>query len=110
MPVQAKRDGKVKSGAGGGGAMGRAGSNRDTVAWRFGPAKIWYDQLGVNEDGSNLNYGLKLKEVLYCLSILPASENLLHVSCCSLCTCRLLQLTRRRRRSKVRMIPQRMHF
>ena len=65
MPVQAKREGKVKSGAGVGGAMGRAGSNRDTVAWRFGPAKIWYDQLGVNEDGSNLNYGLKLKEVLY---------------------------------------------
>lgn len=35
MPDQAKREGKVKSGAGGGGAMGRAGSNRDTVAWRL---------------------------------------------------------------------------
>ena len=64
MPVQAKRDGKASSGAGGGSGK-RSASNPDTMAWRFGPAKIWYDQLGVPEDGSNLNYGLKLKEVVH---------------------------------------------
>lgn len=36
----------------------------ETQAWRFGPAQMWYDSLGVSEDGSNLDYGFKLK-VLY---------------------------------------------
>lgn len=30
--------------------------------WRYGPAQLWYDMLGVPEDGNNFNYGLKLKE------------------------------------------------
>lgn len=30
--------------------------------WRYGPAQLWYDMLGVPEDGSNFNYGFKLKE------------------------------------------------
>ncbi|KAM5126956.1 transcription initiation factor TFIID subunit 1-like, partial [Mantella aurantiaca] len=30
--------------------------------WRFGPAQLWYDMLGVSEDGSGFNYGFKLKE------------------------------------------------
>lgn len=30
--------------------------------WRYGPAQLWYDMLGVSEDGSNFNYGFKLKE------------------------------------------------
>lgn len=31
--------------------------------WRNGPAALWYEMLGVNEDGTNLDYGFKLKEV-----------------------------------------------
>ncbi|CAB3979442.1 transcription initiation factor TFIID subunit 1 isoform X2 [Paramuricea clavata] len=31
-------------------------------AWRHGPAALWYEMLGVNEDGTNLDYGFKLKE------------------------------------------------
>ena len=68
MPVQAECESKVNSGGRGGSAKGRSGSNPETMAWRFGPAKVWYDQLGVAEDGSNLNYGLKLKEVVYYIS------------------------------------------
>ena len=30
--------------------------------WRHGPAKLWYDQLGVPEDGRGFDYGFKLKE------------------------------------------------
>ncbi|XP_023198160.1 transcription initiation factor TFIID subunit 1-like isoform X3 [Xiphophorus maculatus] len=37
--------------------------SRPRVAeWRYGPAQLWYDMLGVPEDGSNFNYGFKLKE------------------------------------------------
>ncbi|KAM9384962.1 LOW QUALITY PROTEIN: transcription initiation factor TFIID subunit 1 [Pholidichthys leucotaenia] len=37
--------------------------SRPKVAeWRYGPAQLWYDMLGVPEDGSNFSYGLKLKE------------------------------------------------
>ncbi|CAG02923.1 unnamed protein product, partial [Tetraodon nigroviridis] len=37
--------------------------SRPKVAeWRYGPAQLWYDMLGVSEDGSNFNYGFKLKE------------------------------------------------
>lgn len=35
------------------------------MAWRYGPAALWYEMLGVNEDGSNLDYGFKVKEVRY---------------------------------------------
>uniref|UniRef100_A0A3P9CGZ3 Transcription initiation factor TFIID subunit n=1 Tax=Maylandia zebra TaxID=106582 RepID=A0A3P9CGZ3_9CICH len=38
--------------------------SRPKVAeWRYGPAQLWYDMLGVSEDGSNFNYGFKLKEM-----------------------------------------------
>lgn len=30
--------------------------------WRYGPAQLWYDMLGVSEDGSNFNYGFRLRE------------------------------------------------
>nr|XP_028570735.1 transcription initiation factor TFIID subunit 1 isoform X2 [Podarcis muralis] len=30
--------------------------------WRHGPAKLWYDMLGVPEDGSGFDYGFKMKE------------------------------------------------
>uniref|UniRef100_A0A665WVX1 Transcription initiation factor TFIID subunit 1 n=1 Tax=Echeneis naucrates TaxID=173247 RepID=A0A665WVX1_ECHNA len=37
--------------------------SRPKVAeWRYGPAQLWYDMLCVPEDGSNFNYGFKLKE------------------------------------------------
>jgi len=32
-----------------------------TREWRFGPAKVWYDALGVPEHGAGLDYGFKLK-------------------------------------------------
>lgn len=39
--------------------------SRPKVAeWRYGPAQLWYDMLGVSEDGSNFNYGFKLRENL----------------------------------------------
>ncbi|NXG47739.1 TAF1 factor, partial [Psilopogon haemacephalus] len=30
--------------------------------WRYGPAQLWYDMLGIPEDGSGFDYGFKLKE------------------------------------------------
>ncbi|XP_072532738.1 transcription initiation factor TFIID subunit 1 isoform X2 [Salminus brasiliensis] len=30
--------------------------------WRYGPAQLWYDMLGVPEDGAGFHYGLKLRE------------------------------------------------
>ncbi|KAM9788696.1 LOW QUALITY PROTEIN: transcription initiation factor TFIID subunit 1 [Neosynchiropus ocellatus] len=37
--------------------------SRPRVAeWRYGPAQLWYDMLSVPEDGSNFNYGFKLKD------------------------------------------------
>lgn len=30
--------------------------------WRYGPAQLWYDMMGVPEDGTGFHYGLKLKE------------------------------------------------
>ena len=33
----------------------------ETQAWRFGPARMWYDSLGLPEDGRGLDYGFKLK-------------------------------------------------
>ncbi|XP_024121570.1 transcription initiation factor TFIID subunit 1 isoform X6 [Oryzias melastigma] len=38
--------------------------SRPKVAeWRYGPAQLWYDMLGVPEDGSGFNYGFKLKNL-----------------------------------------------
>eukprot|EP00731_Ephydatia_muelleri_P018351 Em0011g391a len=34
----------------------------ETSEWRFGPAKVWYDMMGVPEDGQGLSYGYKVKE------------------------------------------------
>ena len=37
--------------------------SRPRVAeWRYGPAQLWYDMLGVPEDGNNFTYGFKLLE------------------------------------------------
>ncbi|XP_072361565.1 transcription initiation factor TFIID subunit 1 isoform X2 [Scyliorhinus torazame] len=32
--------------------------------WRYGPAQLWYDMLGVPEDGEGFDYGFKLKEAM----------------------------------------------
>lgn len=35
--------------------------DEETREWRYGPAKVWYDMFNVPEDGSDLDYGFKLK-------------------------------------------------
>ena len=30
--------------------------------WRYGPAALWYDMLGVPDNGEGFDYGFKLKE------------------------------------------------
>ena len=38
-------------------------SDRSKVAeWRYGPAALWYDMLGVPESGEGFDYGFKLKD------------------------------------------------
>ena len=37
-----------------------------TREWRYGPAQVWYDSIGVPEDGCGLDYGFKLK---VCMSV-----------------------------------------
>ena len=32
-------------------------------AWRYGPAQLWYDMMGVDETGQGFDYGFKLKQV-----------------------------------------------
>ena len=32
-------------------------------AWRYGPAQLWYDMMGVDETGEGFDYGFKLKKV-----------------------------------------------
>nr|XP_054586584.1 transcription initiation factor TFIID subunit 1 isoform X8 [Nothobranchius furzeri] len=45
------------------GDVDKEAESRPKVAeWRYGPAQLWYDMLGVPEDGSSFNYGFKLKE------------------------------------------------
>ena len=31
--------------------------------WRYGPAQLWYDMLGVDETGEDFDYGFRLKQV-----------------------------------------------
>ena len=44
-------------------AGGQDGGLKHICEWRNGPAALWYEMLGVNEDGTNLDYGFKLKQV-----------------------------------------------
>lgn len=34
-------------------------------AWRYGPAQLWYDMMGVDETGHGFDYGFKLKKVCH---------------------------------------------
>ncbi|CAK8683677.1 unnamed protein product [Clavelina lepadiformis] len=39
------------------------GSNKTNIPeWRYGPAALWYDMLGVPETGEGFDYGFKLKD------------------------------------------------
>ncbi|XP_035383050.1 transcription initiation factor TFIID subunit 1 isoform X1 [Electrophorus electricus] len=41
----------------------QACESRPRVAeWRFGPAQLWYDMLGVPEDGAGFRYGFRLRQ------------------------------------------------
>lgn len=31
--------------------------------WRYGPAQLWYDMLGVDETGEDFDYGFKVKHL-----------------------------------------------
>lgn len=53
---QDARDGNAQSAA--------DGEASKSCEWRYGPASLWYEMLGVNEEGTDLDYGFKLKEVL----------------------------------------------
>ena len=45
------------------GAGGKDKDNRPKAAdWRFGPAQLWYDMLGVSETGEEFDYGFTLKK------------------------------------------------
>ncbi|XP_044524443.1 transcription initiation factor TFIID subunit 1-like [Gracilinanus agilis] len=37
-------------------------SNSEVAPWRYGPAKLWYDMLGVPPHGRGFDYGFKLKK------------------------------------------------
>ncbi|CAH1777107.1 unnamed protein product [Owenia fusiformis] len=45
---------------------GESSSNVEDVpkysSWRYGPAQLWYDMMGVDESGENFQYGFKLKQ------------------------------------------------
>lgn len=38
--------------------------------WRFGPAQLWYDMLDVPETGEGFDYGFKVKEVFFGISVI----------------------------------------
>ncbi|KAI1902695.1 hypothetical protein AGOR_G00018660 [Albula goreensis] len=51
----------------------KVAESRPKVAeWRYGPAQLWYDMLGVPEDGSGFHYGFRLKELQEGLQEPPA--------------------------------------
>lgn len=47
------------------GADGEGGkdSKPKVAEWRYGPAQLWYDMLGVDDTGEGFDYGFKLKQV-----------------------------------------------
>ena len=38
--------------------------NPKVADWRYGPAQLWYDMLGVDDSGQDFDYGFKLKQVI----------------------------------------------
>lgn len=41
--------------------------------WRYGPAALWYDMLGVPETGEGFDYGFKLKNPEVCMGAKPVA-------------------------------------
>ena len=39
----------------------------EIAEWRYGPAQLWYDMLGVDDAGEDFDYGLRCKEVGGCI-------------------------------------------
>lgn len=51
---------------------GLSGDKKPKVAdWRYGPAQLWYDMLGVDDSGENFDYGFSSKEVSTLFSLTP---------------------------------------
>ncbi|ESN93291.1 hypothetical protein HELRODRAFT_194117 [Helobdella robusta] len=47
----------------GDGGEGRDNPNKPEVAdWRYGPSRLWYDMLGVPDNGAGFHYGFQLKQ------------------------------------------------
>ena len=56
------------------------GDGKPKVAeWRYGPAQLWYDMIGVSETGEGFSYGYKLKTVFTHLNPLQHLSNLFNV-------------------------------
>jgi hypothetical protein len=47
--------------------------------WRFGPAQMWYDQMGLQPNPSNFKYGLKTKVDVFGFSPVYSSKVQLEV-------------------------------
>ena len=45
------------------GSVERGEGKPSVAAWRYGPAQLWYDMLGVDETGDGFDYGFRLKQV-----------------------------------------------
>lgn len=63
-PWEPKTDESADTADGSKDGSAEAEKHRKMLQWRHGPAALWYEMLGVNEDGSNLDYGFKIKEVV----------------------------------------------
>jgi len=51
----------LKNESGSGSERGRDMGPR-VAEWRYGPAQLWYDMLGISESGDGFDYGFRLKE------------------------------------------------
>ena len=54
MPMKREGEGDKAEGE------GLKDTKPDVSAWRYGPAQLWYDMLGIAEDGDNFDYGFKV--------------------------------------------------
>uniref|UniRef100_A0A3Q1CES4 Transcription initiation factor TFIID subunit 1 n=1 Tax=Amphiprion ocellaris TaxID=80972 RepID=A0A3Q1CES4_AMPOC len=57
-----------------------AESRPKVAEWRYGPAQLWYDMLGVPEDGSNFNYGFKGRTLVITKMMMMMNELFLMVT------------------------------
>ena len=50
------------NGEGGSGAERGRDAGPHVAEWRYGPAQLWYDMLGISESGDGFDYGFQLKQ------------------------------------------------